>query len=133
MHSMPYARYVFVEHHIHNYHYLFWHQTHCPLYTSAGRTTTHWGNFRPLATDASNEYDIMLCVCMIHPHTVGFSLQSQVGRWLILCALAVCSWSKKRTKFLKCPAELSNNYSIEDSNEMLLLDDAGSLIIPLPA
>ena len=29
---------------------------------SAGRATTHWDNFRSLATDASNEYDIMLCV-----------------------------------------------------------------------
>ena len=28
---------------------------------SAGRTTTHWDNFRTLATDVSDEYDIM-CV-----------------------------------------------------------------------
>ena len=111
MHSMPYDRCVFVEQHIHNYHYLAMHLHHMTpsvlatntvhINMSAGRATTHWDNFRSLATDASNEYDIMLCVCMIHPHTVGFSLQSQVGRWLILCAPAVCSWSTENDQLTK--------------------------------
>ena len=35
--------------------------------TSAGHTTTHWDNFRTVATDVSDEYDNM-CVC-VYAHT----------------------------------------------------------------
>ena len=54
---------------------------------------------------------ICVCICshQIHCGCIGFSLLSQVGRWLILCAPAVCSWPKGASKFQKCPAELSNH------------------------
>ena len=55
-------------------------------------------------------------------------LLCQVGRWLILCAPAVCSWPKGAQK---CPAELSNHGVPPESAqkftaELLLLDPAGS-------
>ena len=77
---------------------------------SAGDTTTHWDNFRSGATDVSDEYDnVCICSHQIHCGCIGFSSLSQVGRWLILCAPAVCSWSKKGPNSKKCPAELSNH------------------------
>ena len=54
---------------------------------------------------------VCVCICSIQIHCgcIGFSSLSQVGRWLILCAPALCSWPKQKTKFQKCPAELSNH------------------------
>ena len=37
--------------------------------TPAGHTTTHWDNFRTVATDVSDEYDNM-CVYMLTPNTL---------------------------------------------------------------
>ena len=115
---------LFVELHIHNYHYLPIHLHHMNTYSVLARKAIHLSmsggqtHHHPLGT-VSDQVPLMylmsmtVCVCIcsiqIHCGCIGFSLHSQVGRWLILCAPAVCSWSTKRTKFQKCPAELSNN------------------------
>ena len=95
MHIMPYDRLGFVELHIHNYHNLSMHLHHMTTYcsgkkhnftaalqrsTSAGHTTTHWDNFRTVATDVSDEYDNMcVCICshQIHCGCIGFSQPSR--------------------------------------------------------
>ena len=78
--------------------------------TSGGHTTTHWDNFRSVATDVSDEYD-NVCVYAHIKYIVAALASVHSAKYTdgILRAPAVCSWPRQKTKFQNCPAELSNH------------------------
>ena len=99
---------------------------------SAGDTTTHWDNFRSGATDVSDEYDnVCICSHQIHGGCSGFSSLSQVGRWLILCAPAVCSCPKQKGQIQKLSSRTQHSLNkARFSSSAFILDDAGPPACP---
>ena len=90
-------------------------QMTCPSSACLSAPGTHSAPHQAILLHISLLYYTNILVC-------------QVGRWLILCAPAVCSWPKGAQK---CPAELSNHGVLPESAqkftaELLLLDPAGS-------